>query len=193
MKIVFATNNLNKLREIKALMPSNIEIVGLSDIGCSEEIPETGATLEANAFQKANYVKEHYGYDCFSDDSGLEIESLNGEPGVYSARYAGPEKNAQANMTKILNQLKGVKNRNAQFRTVIALILEGEKILFEGKAIGTISEKEQGEEGFGYDPIFIPENEIRSFAQMTMKEKGEISHRGKAVKKLISFLTEIAK
>lgn len=193
MKIVFATNNLNKLREIKALMPSNIEIVGLSDIGCSEEIPETGATLEANAFQKANYVKEHYGYDCFSDDSGLEIESLNGEPGVYSARYAGPEKNAQANMTKILNQLKGVKNRNAQFRTVIALILEGEKILFEGKAIGTISEKEQGEEGFGYDPIFIPENETRSFAQMTMKEKGEISHRGKAVKKLISFLTEIAK
>jgi len=193
MKIVFATNNLNKLREIKALMPSNIEIVGLSDIGCSEEIPETGNTLEANAFQKANYVKEHYGYDCFSDDSGLEIESLNGEPGVYSARYAGPEKNAQANMTKILNQLKGVKNRNAQFRTVIALILEGEKILFEGKAIGTISEKEQGEEGFGYDPIFIPENETRSFAQMTMKEKGEISHRGKAVKKLISFLTEVAK
>ena len=193
MKIVFATNNLNKLREIKALMPSNIEIVGLSDIGCSEEIPETGATLEANAFQKANYVKEHYGYDCFSDDSGLEIESLNGEPGVYSARYAGPEKNAQANMTKILNQLKGVKNRNAQFRTVIALILEGEKILFEGKAIGTISEKEQGEEGFGYDPIFIPENETRSFAQMTMKEKGEISHRGKAVRKLISFLTEMAR
>ncbi len=193
MKIVFATNNLNKLREIKALMPSNIEIVGLSDIGCSEEIPETGATLEANAFQKANYVKEHYGYDCFSDDSGLEIESLNGEPGVYSARYAGPEKNAQANMTKILNQLKGVKNRNAQFRTVIALILEGEKILFEGKAIGTISEKEQGEEGFGYDPIFIPENETRSFAQMTMKEKGEISHRGKAVRKLISFLAEMAK
>ena len=193
MKIVFATNNLNKLREIKALMPSNIEIVGLSDISCSEEIPETGATLEANAFQKANYVKEHYGYDCFSDDSGLEIESLNGEPGVYSARYAGPEKNAQANMTKILNQLKGVKNRNAQFRTVIALILEGEKILFEGKAIGTISEKEQGEEGFGYDPIFIPENETRSFAQMTMKEKGEISHRGKAVRKLISFLAEMAK
>lgn len=193
MKIVFATNNLNKLREIKALMPSNIEIVGLSDIGCSEEIPETGATLEANAFQKANYVKEHYGYDCFSDDSGLEIESLNGEPGVYSARYAGPEKNAQANMTKILNQLKGVKNRNAQFRTVIALILEGEKILFEGKAIGTISEKEQGEEGFGYDPIFIPENETCSFAQMTMKEKGEISHRGKAVRKLISFLSEMAK
>lgn len=192
MKIVFATNNLNKLREIKALMPSNIEIVGLSDIGCSEEIPETGATLEANAFQKANYVKEHYGYDCFSDDSGLEIESLNGEPGVYSARYAGPEKNAQANMTKILNQLKGVKNRNAQLRTVIALILEGEKILFEGKAIGTISEKEQGEEGFGYDPIFIPKNETRSFAQMTMKEKGEISHRGKAVRKLISFLTEMA-
>jgi XTP/dITP diphosphohydrolase len=192
MKIVFATNNLNKLREIKALMPSNIEIVGLSDIGCSEEIPETGATLEANAFQKANYVKEHYGYDCFSDDSGLEIESLNGEPGVYSARYAGPEKNAQANMTKILNQLKGVENRNAQLRTVIALILEGEKTLFEGKAMGTISEKEQGEEGFGYDPIFIPENERRSFAQMTMKEKGEISHRGKAVRRLISFLTEMA-
>ena len=112
---------------------------------------------------------------------------------MYSARYAGPEKNAQANMTKILNQLKGVKNRNAQFRTVIALILEGEKILFEGKAIGTISEKEQGEEGFGYDPIFIPENETRSFAQMTMKEKGEISHRGKAVRKLISFLTEMAR
>lgn len=188
MKIVFATNNPNKLKEIKALMPLGIDILSLKEIGCNEEIPETGITLEANAFQKAYYIKEHYGYDCFADDTGLEIEALFGAPGVYSARYAGPERNAEANMEKILNELKGNVNRKAQFRTAIALILNGEEQLFEGMVEGHISEARQGKEGFGYDPIFLPKNEQRSFAQMSMSEKGAISHRGRAVRKLVDFL-----
>ena len=188
MKIVFATNNPNKLKEIKALMPLGIDILSLKEIGCNEEIPETGITLEANAFQKAYYIKEHYGYDCFADDTGLEIEALFGAPGVYSARYAGPERNAEANMEKILNELKGNVNRKAQFRTAIALILNGEEQLFEGMVEGHISEAKQGKEGFGYDPIFLPKNEQRSFAQMSMSEKGAISHRGRAVRKLVDFL-----
>ena len=188
MKIVFATNNPNKLKEIKALMPLGIDILSLKEIGCNEEIPETGITLEANAFQKAYYIKEHYGYDCFADDTGLEIEALFGAPGVYSARYTGPERNAEANMEKILNELKGNINRKAQFRTAIALILNGEEQLFEGMVEGNISEARQGKKGFGYDPIFLPENEQRSFAQMSMSEKGAISHRGRAVRKLVDFL-----
>ena len=188
MKIVFATNNPNKLNEIKALMPLGIDILSLKEIGCNEEIPETGITLEANAFQKAYYIKEHYGYDCFADDTGLEIEALSGAPGVYSARYAGPERNAESNMEKILNKLKGNVNRKAQFRTAIALILNGEEQLFEGMVEGHISEARQGKEGFGYDPIFLPKNEQRSFAQMSMSEKGAISHRGRAVRKLVDFL-----
>ena len=191
MKIVFATNNPNKLKEIKALMPLGIDILSLKEIGCNEEIPETGITLEANAFQKAYYIKEHYGYDCFADDTGLEIEALSGAPGVYSARYAGPERNAEANMEKILNELKGNVNRKAQFRTAIALILNGEEQLFEGIVEGHISEARQGKKGFGYDPIFFPENEQRSFAQMSMSEKGAISHRGRAVRKLVDFLISI--
>ena len=191
MKIVFATNNPNKLKEIQALIPTGIEILSLKEIGCTEDIPETGTTLEANAFQKAHYLKKHYGYDCFADDTGLEVESLNGAPGVYSARYAGPERSAEANMAKILDKLKGTENRKAQFRTAIALILNGEEQLFEGMVEGHICEAKQGEEGFGYDPIFLPENDQRSFAQMTMDEKGAISHRGRAVRKLVDFLGSI--
>ena len=191
MKIVFATNNPNKLKEIQALMPVGIEILSLKEIGCTEDIPETGTTLEANAFQKAHYLKENYGYDCFADDTGLEVEALNGAPGVYSARYAGPERSAEANMAKILEELKGKENRKAQFRTAIALILNGEEQLFEGMVEGHISEAKQGDEGFGYDPIFLPENDQRSFAQMTMDEKGAISHRGRAVRKLVDFLGSI--
>ena len=193
MKIVFATNNPNKLKEIQSLIPKEIEIISLKEIGCNEDIPETGDTLEANAFQKAHYIKDNFNYDCFADDTGLEIDELNGDPGVYSARYAGPERNANANMNKVLNELKGKKNRKAQFRTAIALILKGEEHLFEGKVEGYISKDKQGNEGFGYDPIFIPENDIRSFAQMSMQEKGVISHRGRAVKKLVAYLNNLSK
>jgi len=193
MKIVFATNNPNKLKEIQSLIPKEIEIISLNEIGCNEDIPETGDTLEANAFQKAHYIKDNFNYDCFADDTGLEIDELNGDPGVYSARYAGPERNANANMNKVLNELKGNKNRKAQFRTAIALILEGEEHLFEGKVEGYISKDKQGNEGFGYDPIFIPENDIRSFAQMSMQEKGAISHRGRAVRNLVAYLNKISK
>ena len=193
MKIVFATNNPNKLKEIQSLIPKEIEIISLKEIGCNEDIPETGDTLEANAFQKAHYIKDNFNYDCFADDTGLEIDELNGDPGVYSARYAGPERNANANMNKVLNELKGKKNRKAKFRTAIALILKGEEHLFEGKVEGYISKDKQGNEGFGYDPIFIPENNIRSFAQMSMQEKGAISHRGRAVKKLVAYLKNLSK
>ena len=193
MKIVFATNNPNKLKEIQSLIPKEIEIISLNEIGCNEDIPETGDTLEANAFQKAHYIKDNFNYDCFADDTGLEIDELNGNPGVYSARYAGPERNADANINKVLNELNGKKNRKAQFRTAIALILKGEEYLFEGKVEGYISKDKQGNEGFGYDPIFIPENDIRSFAQMSMQEKGVISHRGRAVKKLVAYLNNLSK
>ena len=193
MKIVFATNNPNKLKEIQSLIPKEIEIISLNEIGCTDDIPETGDTLEANAFQKAYYIKDNFNYDCFADDTGLEIDELNGEPGVYSARYAGPERNANANMNKVLNELKGKKNRKAKFRTAIALTLNNEKHLFEGEINGYISDVKQGNEGFGYDPIFIPENDIRSFAQMSMQEKGAISHRGRAVKKLVAYLNNLSK
>ena len=193
MKIVFATNNPNKLKEIQSLIPKEIEIISLNEIGYNEDILETGDSLEANAFQKAHYIKDNFNYDCFADDTGLEIDELNGDPGVYSARYAGPERNENANMNKVLNELKGKKNRKAQFRTAIALILKGEEHLFEGKIEGYISKDKQGNEGFGYDPIFIPENDIRSFAQMSMQEKGAISHRGRAVKKLVAYLNNLSR
>ena len=188
MKIVFATNNPNKLKEIQTLIPKEIEIISLKEIGCTEDIPETGDTLEANAFQKAHYIKENYNYDCFADDTGLEIDALNSAPGVYSARYAGPEKCAEANIEKILNELQGKENRKAKFRTAIALTFNNEEHLFEGKVEGYISKDKQGDEGFGYDPIFLPENEKRSFAQMSMKQKGTLSHRGRAVNKLVAYL-----
>ena len=192
MKIVFATNNPNKLKEIQTLIPKEIEIISLKEIGCTEDIPETGDTLEANAFQKVHYVKENYNYDCFADDTGLEIDALNGAPGVYSARYAGPEKSAEANIEKILNELQGKENRKAKFRTAIALTLNNEEHLFEGEINGHISKVKQGHEGFGYDPIFIPENDKRSFAQMSMEEKGAVSHRGRAVKKLVTYLNNLS-
>ncbi len=192
MKIVFATNNPNKLKEIQTLIPKEIEIISLKEIGCTEDIPETGDTLEANAFQKVHYIKENYNYDCFADDTGLEIDALNGAPGVYSARYAGPEKSAEANIEKILNELQGKENRSAKFRTAIALTLNNEEHLFEGEINGHISKVKQGNEGFGYDPIFMPENEKRSFAQMSMEEKGTISHRGRAVKKLVAYLNNLS-
>ncbi|MAZ30550.1 MAG: non-canonical purine NTP pyrophosphatase [Flavobacteriales bacterium] len=191
MKIVFATNNLNKLKEIKAFMPQGIDIISLEEVGCFEDIPETGDKLKDNALEKARYLKNYYGFDCFADDSGLEIETLNGAPGVYSARYAGPERNSQANMDKVLKELEGHFNRKAKFRTSIALILNGKEYLFEGIVDGNISLEKNGNEGFGYDPIFFPENSDRSFGQMHIEEKGRISHRGRAVKKLVDFITSL--
>ena len=189
MKLVFATNNFNKLSEIRALVPPQIEILSLKDINCNKELPETSPTLEENALQKASYVFDNYGFNCFADDTGLEIDVLGGEPGVYSARYAGEDCNAENNMKKVLKKLQGKQERGASFRTVIALIIEGRKILFEGKCRGNITNTKRGVEGFGYDPIFISNGIDKTFAEMTKHEKGAISHRGKAVKKLIRFLS----
>ena len=189
MKIVFATNNPNKLSEIKALVPNNIEIVSLKEIGCFDELPETQNTLQGNALQKAQYVYDHYKISCFSDDTGLMVDALNGVPGVYSARYAGPACSSEDNMNKLLGTLKNQENRKARFATVIALILNGEKHFFEGEIAGKIATQKTGKDGFGYDPIFIPENETRSFAEMPKSEKGKMSHRGRAVKKLVTFFS----
>ncbi|MEC7646384.1 MAG: non-canonical purine NTP diphosphatase [Bacteroidota bacterium] len=189
MKLVFATNNFNKLSEIRALVPPQIKILSLKDINCNKELPETSPTLEENALQKASYVFENYGFNCFADDTGLEIDVLGGEPGVYSARYAGEDCNAENNMKKVLKKLQGKQERGASFRTVIALIIEGRKILFEGECRGNITNTKSGVEGFGYDPIFISNGFDKTFAEMTQHEKGAISHRGKAVKKLIRFLS----
>ena len=191
MKIVFATNNLNKLSEIQSLVPNGIEILSLRDINCNEELPETRLTLEGNALQKAEFVFDNYGYNCFADDTGLEIDALNGEPGVYSARYAGENCLAQNNIRKVLDKLKGKKVRCAKFRTVIALIINGKETLFEGECNGSIAQTKDGEEGFGYDPIFLPDDSELTFAQMSKEEKGKISHRGIAVKKLLDFLFKI--
>ncbi len=191
MKIVFATNNLNKLSEIQSLVPNGIEVLSLRDINCNEELPETRLTLEGNALQKAEFVFDNYGYNCFADDTGLEIDALNGEPGVYSARYAGENCLAEDNIRKVLDKLKGEKVRCAKFRTVIALIINGKETLFEGECNGSITQKKDGEEGFGYDPIFLPDDSELTFAQMSKKEKGKISHRGIAVKKLLDFLFKI--
>ncbi len=188
MKLVFATNNLNKLKEVQALIPSEIELLSLSDIGCNEDIPETSPTIEGNAKQKVQYIKQLYGYDCFADDTGLEVDVLNGAPGVYSARYAGEEKNAHANMDKLLNNLGSNTNRDAQFKTVIALELNGKLETFTGICTGTITVMKTGDQGFGYDPIFLPEGYSKTFAELPLNEKNKISHRGKAVKQLIDFL-----
>ena len=189
MKLVFATNNPNKLSEIRALVASGIEILSLKDIYCNEELPETNPTLEENALQKAKYVFYNYGFNCFADDTGLEIDALGGEPGVYSARYAGEDCRAEDNMNKVLDKLDGIKQRNAKFRTVIALIIDGEATLFEAECKGNITNTKSGAEGFGYDPIFIPNGFENTFAEMSKVEKGKISHRGKAVKKLVGFLS----
>ena len=187
MKLVFATNNLNKLSEIQSLVPEEIEILSLKDINCNEELPETTPTLEGNAIQKAKYVFENYGYNCFADDTGLEIDALNGEPGVYSARYAGEKCIAEENMSLVLQKLEGIEQRTAVFRTVIALIIGGNITLFEGSCKGEIQKNKCGSEGFGYDPIFLPNGFKKTFAEMKQNEKGSISHRGKAVKKLVEF------
>jgi len=188
MKLVFATNNKNKILEVQQLLPSTIEIISLESIGCLEEIPETADTIEENAIMKANYVTQKYGYDCFADDTGLEVASLNGEPGVFSARYAGEQRNSNDNMDKLLDALANISNRNAQFKTVIALNLNGKQHLFTGIALGEITLKKTGNQGFGYDPIFKPEGYEATFAQLSLQEKGVISHRGKATEQLMAFL-----
>ena len=188
MKLVFATNNKNKILEVQQLLPPTIEIVSLESIGCLEEIPETADTIEGNAIMKANYVTQKYGYDCFADDTGLEVEALNGAPGVYSARYAGEQRNAEDNMNKLLDSLSNETNRKAQFKTVIALNSNGQQHLFTGIAPGKITLERAGNQGFGYDPIFQPEEFEATFAQLSLEEKGAISHRGKATALLIAFL-----
>ncbi|WP_339919728.1 non-canonical purine NTP diphosphatase [uncultured Flavobacterium sp.] len=188
MKLVFASNNKNKIKEIQQLLPSSIEIVSLEDIGCHEEIPETADTIEGNAILKANYVTEKYGYDCFADDTGLEVEALNGAPGVYSARYAGEQRSSEDNMDRLLEALSDKSNRNAHFKTVITLNIKGNQYHFTGIAKGQISLARAGSEGFGYDPIFQPVGYKETFAELSSALKNQISHRGKATQLLISFL-----
>ena len=188
MKLVFATNNRHKLQEVRDILGKRVEVLSLKDIDCNDEIPETGTTLEENALIKARWVKEKYGYNCFADDTGLEVEALGGAPGVYSARYAGEECDSQANMLKLLENLTGKSNRNAQFRTVIALIIENKEILFDGVVKGVISEKKMGDAGFGYDPVFIPDGYGMSFAQMESTLKNSISHRYRATEKLNDYI-----
>ena len=188
MKLVFATNNAHKLEEVRQILGDGFEVLSLNDIGCHEDIPETGDTFQDNALQKARYVKEHYGYDCFADDTGLEVKALNGAPGVHSARYAG-DHDSEANMTKLLQELEKKSDRRAQFRTVIALILNGQEVLFEGIVTGQIAtERHYGDGGFGYDPIFVPDGYTETFSQMSSQGKNLISHRGRAVRKLADYL-----
>lgn len=188
MQLVFASNNANKIKEIQQLVPADIQILSLNDIGCNVDIPETADTIEGNAMLKANYVTEHYGYPCFADDSGLEIDALNGEPGVYSARYAGSQRNDNDNMDKVLEKLQPETNRKANFKTIIALNINGEQHLFTGIINGQIINEKRGTNGFGYDPIFTADGYEKTFAELTMEEKSSISHRGKAVKQLVEFL-----
>jgi XTP/dITP diphosphohydrolase len=188
MKICFATNNKKKIEEVKAALGPEFELVSLQEIGCEEELPETGDTLDHNAFQKARYVKEHFGVDCFADDTGLEVEALDGAPGVYSGRFAGEPRSDERNIDLLLEKMEGKTNRKARFRTVIALILEEKEYQFEGVAKGEILNERVGEKGFGYDPVFRPTGFDRTFAELSLEEKNEISHRGKAVKALIEFL-----
>ena len=188
MKLVFASNNANKIKEIQQLIPASIEIVSLQDIGCNDDIPETAATIEGNAILKANYVTEKYGLNCFADDSGLEVEALDGAPGVYSARYAGEPKNDENNMDKLILALKDESNKKANFKTVICLNLNGKQQLFTGIINGIITDTKAGDNGFGYDPIFIADGLTKTFAELTMQEKSTISHRGIAVKQLVAFL-----
>ena len=189
LKLVFATNNKNKLQEVQAML-TNFEIISLADINCFDDIPETANTLEGNAIIKANYITKKFGFNCFADDTGLEVEALNNEPGVYSARYAGEENDSEKNIKKLLSNLKHSKNRKAQFRTAIALNINGKQFIFEDICKGAILEKKQGEKGFGYDAIFMPSKYDKSFAEMDINTKVSISHRGKAIKKLVTFLTE---
>ena len=189
IKLVFATHNKNKFKEIQALVPDHIELLSLQEIGCDEDIEETGDTIDANAIIKAEYVRSRYGYDCFADDTGLEVESLAGAPGVYSARYAGEKKDDAANRKKLLNQLEERDDRTARFKTVIALSLKDNENLFTGICEGSITKEERGENGFGYDPIFQPKGFEKTFAEMNLEEKSGISHRAKAFKELIDYLS----
>jgi len=191
MKLVFATNNKNKLYELRKILGDKIEIVSLSDIDFYEDIPEDYETLEENALQKALYIKDKFGLDCFADDTGLEVEALNNRPGVYSARYAGEAKDSEKNMDKVLQELEKKDNRKAHFRTVIALVLNGTTHLFEGRVNGEILRERHGSKGFGYDPIFQPQGYNLSFSEMGVDEKNKISHRAKAVEKLCEFLNSI--
>ena len=190
MKLVFATNNRHKLEEVRAIVGDRVEVLSLNDIDCHDDIPETADTLQGNALIKARSIYDKFGVDCFADDTGLEVDALGGEPGVYSARYAGEECCSEANMQKLLHNLTGKIDRNAQFRTVIALIINGEEKLFNGIVKGTIAEEKMGDSGFGYDPIFIPEGFSESFAQMSSDQKNSISHRYRATKQLSDYLKE---
>ena len=192
-QLIMATNNEHKLREIRQILDGIYEVKGLQDIGCHEDIPETSDTLEGNALQKARYVYEHYGMDCFADDTGLEVEALNGQPGIFTARFGqmngyGESHDAEANILCLLDKLKGKRNRKARFRTAIALIRKGEEHLFEGIVEGEILKKKTGTDGFGYDPIFAPVETGLSFAQMGPQEKNNISHRGRAIRRLVEYL-----
>ena len=191
-KIVFATNNVFKLEELRQMIGARYEVLGLADIGCHEDIPETADTIEGNAQMKARYVKDKYGYDCFSDDTGLEIDALNGEPGIYSARYAGPGHDSEANIDKVLSKMQGVTDRRARFRTAIVLLHGDEMHMFEGQVEGVILTERHGTGGFGYDSIFQPsEGDGSTFAQMSPAEKNSISHRGRAVACLVEFLNQV--
>ena len=190
MKLVFATNNRHKLDEVRAIVGDRVEVLSLNDIECHDEIPETADTLQGNALIKARYIYDKYGLNCFADDTGLEVEALGGEPGVYSARYAGEECSSEANMQKLLHNLTGNSNSTAQSRTAIALIINGEEKLFNGIVKGSITEEKRGDSGFGYDPIFIPEGFSESFAQMSSEQKNSISHRYRATEQLSNYLKE---
>jgi XTP/dITP diphosphohydrolase len=191
IKLVFATNNDHKLRELKEIIPTEFELLSLNDIGCSEDIPETGPTLEVNAGQKSFYVWDKYGFNCFADDTGLEIEALLNEPGVFSARYAGEDKNATANMARVLERMANMTNRKARFRCVISLVIDGKENQFEGIVEGHILHEKRGKDGFGYDPIFMPDGYSLSFAEMSSDNKNQISHRGRAVEQLVDYLRNL--
>lgn len=191
MELVFATNNQHKLEELQAILGKRFTLLSLADIGCNEEIPEDEPTLEGNATQKAYYIFNKFGRNCFADDTGLEIEALNGEPGVYSARYAGESKSSEANMDKVLEKLLKINHRNARFRTVISLVIDGNEKQFEGIVEGKMLKEKKGNSGFGYDPIFQPAGFEKSFAEMNLVEKNRISHRGRAVEKLVNYLNEL--
>ncbi|WP_353083169.1 non-canonical purine NTP diphosphatase [Flavobacterium sp.] len=188
MKLVFASNNANKIKEIQQLVPATIQIVSLQDIGCTEDIPETADTIEGNAILKANYITQKYGLDCFADDTGLEVDALSGAPGVHSARYAGEPKNDSNNINKLIAALENESNKKANFKTVICLNCKGKQILFTGIINGKIIEEKIGENGFGYDPVFVADGMSKTFAELSMAEKSKISHRGIAVKQLIDYL-----
>ncbi|WP_053972546.1 non-canonical purine NTP diphosphatase [Mangrovimonas sp. ST2L15] len=191
MKIVFATHNLNKLKEVQKIVPEGIELLSLNDINCFEEVPETQLTIKGNALQKAEFIKQHYHVDCFADDTGLEVDALNGEPGVFSARYAGPQRDSEDNIQKLLTNLQDQTNRKAQFKTVIALSLGGEMHTFTGICEGEITKEKHGDGGFGYDPVFKATGYSQTFAEISMEEKNKIGHRGKAIQQLVSFLKSL--